>query len=388
MLHFDQPMAELDLRERKLRATLAYLGAPRLLDPHETMLAGRASEGIESEGIRELRLTTDLADAPDCSADLSLRFPRAVTSVRLTDGVDAVVLFVDATTLTDPWTAAARLAIESESARRRRRLPVFVRQEQGAFADAEEILARLGLPHAKHAEGDDPLSVLGFVAARLPQAITAVDDGWEVEALLDVVTSAVAASAAKAFAEREDRVTKLVVELAALGAAVRETARAIEVGERAAQARQETLRALVAKSTDELRPLLGAARATSQALQRIEAAIGKADARLDALGGLCATSAQTGATVPTQVAQVEHTLRAHGEHLSGLTTRLGDLTREIGRAEATGQAAGARTDRDLRALLEEVRRVAEAQATHASSQEAAMEALLDDLQKRRKGWFG
>ncbi|MCC6647915.1 MAG: hypothetical protein IT374_20400 [Polyangiaceae bacterium] len=431
-------MAQLDLRERRLSAVLAYVGDRAVVHASFARLAARDGAGSLGEGPRAL-LAWRMAGRED---DLSLSLVHAAAGGELDlAACDAdVVVLVVGRARAELGDALARRAALAEELSRAGPLPVIVQFERDPSADAvpvPELVSLLALEGWAHAapreDADVAVDAVELAADAVWRAIEdtscagAPDPTPLLTALRDVISASVDAAVGAVSARLGAELQDSAEAIAALSArVVKLDERAVSLGTRLT-ALEEAQRALtrgvsmheasLGRTTEALRDGLAATK-------QLEAAIGALDERVASAAQLAARSAteaeESRAAVARAAARIDALERSTSRALDKVTASIGSLPAAITaaderhaarslaleRAVQAGagpvEAVGARAA-DLAARLTQkdardeerilrVEALVRAAAAHSDEKTASvaesLEALLDELKTKKKGWFG
>lgn len=413
-------MAQLNVREHRVEATIAYVG-PRL--------AGTATNLAQLRAPREAWTIGDVAAA---SSDDALAFvwqPRdrerlhdcdvlvRVVSPRLEPGalvdVDGVVLVADARPDAQPGNRAALEMLRAELARAERpRVPIVVQVNKVDLPEAlapDAVIAALDaeLPHvaAAAARGDGVFETLEAAFEALlealredaPQAAGATEHPL-LDALRAVLRDAVREQVEELEARRDRRAEDAIQEALTRLGRIESRIAASEAGIAAVRSDVERLRA------DAERGRSAAEGASTRVLSAISAlADANADANAERASQTEAHAAAGRDHVTATAAQLKKLLLGLSSEIrttdarssaneatlavKDLSRRSDDLAGRIDRVERATAERAARLEESLGRLRTEVVAAVASGVERADATSARVDELIEELKKPKKGWF-
>jgi hypothetical protein len=427
-------MAQLNLRDRRLEATIACVGLPLASKPYlDRLRVASPSTQLEIDGVAVTEVA--LTPATDSPHELVVRLTFAESDeperlARPARDADGVILLVQPDRRVALESIALRHALEDELARGGRPpVVVHIAHTNGASVPEDELVALLELgewPRVVERGGEADLDqslarAVAEVRSALEESPARPPEGRPENPLLGALREAITVTLSHHVslletsvserlgtwldadaADTSSRFDALAVQVAAVGerlAATTPRFAAVETGLRNLGAAQRASEAAIATSVGELRNEVRELRnevrelrtqidALTTSLRRVAGDV--AETRVAASGAaarLEPMEKSLSKATESAVARLDRSLQTTAEPLAELARRTAELPTALGGIEERQGRRLERLEGAFRVSSEQMRQESERSEARAKAMAAVLDEIIEGL-KRKKGWFG
>jgi hypothetical protein len=420
-------MAQLNLRDRRLEATIACVGLPLASKPYlDRLRVASPSTQLEIDGVAVTEVA--LTPATDSPHELVVRLTFAESDeperlARPARDADGVILLVQPDRRVALESIALRHALEDELARGGRPpVVVHIAHTNGASVPEDELVALLELgewPRVVERGGEADLDqslarAVAEVRSALEESPARPPEGRPENPLLGALREAITVTLSHHVslletsvserlgtwldadaADTSSRFDALAVQVAAVGerlAATTPRFAAVETGLRNLGAAQRASEAAIATSVGELRNEVRELRtqidALTTSLRRVAGDV--AETRVAASGAAARLEPMEKSLLKateSAVARLDRSLQTTAEPLAELARRTAELPTALGGIEERQGRRLERLEGAFRVSSEQMRQESERSEARAKAMAAVLDEIIEGL-KRKKGWFG